>query len=150
MRLETPLAVVGCGHSGTFFIAEMFQHLGIDVRHELVGRDGVAGWNFTHLLRAQFPEFGLPRKTVVFHQVRHPLKVISSVQSMLDQTWIDMQDRAAYRGYSWNPLNDEHPVRGMRYYLAWNCFAESIAEYRYRVEAIEAALPIILKMIGDK
>ena len=113
-----------------------------------MGTDGIAGWNYTHLLRDQFPEFGLPREAIVFQQVRDPLKVISSVQSMLKQTWIDMGNRARYRGYEWNPLEDEHPVRGMKYWLSWNVFAEGIADYRYRIEAIESALPIILQMVG--
>lgn len=148
MRLETSLAVVGTGHAGTFFVAEMFQALGIDVRHELVGGDGVAGWNFTHLLRDEFPQHGLHKDSVVFQQVRHPLEVISSVVCMLEQTWIDMGDRAKHRGYDWNPLDDNHPVRGMKYWIAWNHFAAGIADYTYRLEAVRSALPIILNMIG--
>jgi hypothetical protein len=148
MRLEGQLLVVGCGHSGTFFISEVFQHLGIDVRHELVGSDGAAGWNYTHLLPAQFVEFGLREDVVIFHQVRHPLDVISSVQSMEERTWVDVGIRANSRGYNWNPLDDRHPVRGMKYYLLWNYFAECIAHYTYRIENISSALPVILGMIG--
>jgi hypothetical protein len=147
-RLEKPVAIIGCGHSGTFFTSEVFQHLGIDVRHELVGKDGIAGWNYTHLLPSQFPEFGLPQDSVVLHQTRHPLEVISSVQAMLPETWTAIADRARARGYTWNQLDEPHPVRGMKYCLSWNFMAESIADYRYKVEDMASVLPIILDMLG--
>jgi hypothetical protein len=147
-KLKKLVAIIGCGHSGTFYASEVFQHLGIDVRHELVGGDGIAGWNYTHLLPSQFPEFGLPQDSVVLHQVRHPLKVISSVQSMLPETWIDIAARVQARGYNWNPLDDPHPVRGMKYCLFWNYMAEGIADYRYRVEDMESELSVILEILG--
>ena len=77
--LAKKIAIVGCGHSGTFYISEVFQNIGIDIRHERLGEDGVAGWNFTHLKRDGFPAFGLDADATVFHQTRHPLNVISSL-----------------------------------------------------------------------
>ena len=147
-KLEKPVAIIGCGHSGTFFASEVFQHLGIDVRHELVGEDGIAGWNYTHLLRHQFPEFGLAQDSVVLHQTRNPLDVISSVQAMLPETWIAVASRALARGQHWFPIDDSHPVRGMKYWLSWNYMAEDNADFRYRVEDMESALPTILEMLG--
>ena len=146
--LAKPIAVVGCGHSGTFHIQEIFQHCGIDVRHELVGRDGVAGWNYTHLLRHQFPDFGLPTDAVVLQQIRLPLNVISSVTSMEDATWVAIGSRANSRGISWNPLDEPHPIRGMRYWLLWNQLAERIANYRYRIENLPNVFAHILSLIG--
>jgi len=142
------IAVVGCGHSGTFHISEVFQRIGVDIRHEQVGRDGVAGWNYTHLLREQFPDFGLPVNAVVLHQTRHPLRVISSLQAMEDDTWEEVGRRAACRGIEWNPLEYPHPVRGMEYWVYWNRFAEGIAQYQYRVENLPVAFPEILHLLG--
>ncbi len=146
--LERKLLVVGCGHSATFYISEVFQKLGIDVRHELVGRDGAAGWNYTHLLQQGRTEAGMPASTIVFHQVRHPLKVISSVQDMGNNTWEAIGARAQLNGVNWNPLEDNHPVRGMKYWLIWNGFAERIAQYRYRIEDLQGAWSTILRMAG--
>jgi len=142
------IAVVGCGHSGTFHISEVFQRIGVDIRHEQVGRDGVAGWNYTHLLREQFPEFGLTVDATVFHQVRNPLNVTSSLTTMEDDTWEEVGRRAAFRGIDWNPLLDQHPIRGMKYWLLWNEFASGIADYSYRIEAIKTAFPVMLNMMG--
>ena len=148
MALEKRMAIVGCGHSGTFHMSVILQKLGLNIPHERMGTDGIVSWGFTHIIREQFREFGLPTDAIVFQQVRHPLEVISSLYAMDDGGWNTMQRRAKGRGIDWNPLADPHPIRGMKYWLIWNDFAQGIANYRYRIEDIKDALPVILEMIG--
>jgi len=146
MMIDRKLLFIGCGHSGTFYISEVFQNLDIDIRHELVGKDGVAGWNFTHLLEPALRESGL-ENPIVFHQIRHHLNVISSVQDMDDDTWREIGGRAKHNGIDWNPLDDPHPIRGMRYWLMWNTFAERISNYQYRIEDLENVWPVIMRIL---
>ena len=148
MKLPKPVAFIGCGHSGTFFISEVCQYLGIDVRHETPGSDGVSGWNYTHLTRRQFPFFGMPRDSIVFHQTRNPLNVTSSLQARGDDPWRAVGERAKYRGIDWNPLDDPHPVRGMLYWVYWNTMAEALKpRLQYCVENIKDELPKILSIL---
>jgi len=147
-RLEKPIAVVGSGHSGTFYISEVFQRCGIDVRHERMGADGIASWGYTHFKREQFPDFGLTTDALVFQQTRQPLNVISSLQAMDNKGWTEIGRRAGYRGIQWNPHDDPHPLRGMRYWLYWNTFAESLNPVlRYRVEDLPTVWPQILELL---
>ena len=143
--------IVGCGHSGTMHIAWIFQQLGLDIQHEKIGADGSAHWGYTHITRSLLlltPKFGLSPDTIILHQVRHPLNVISSVQAMEDETWLEVGARAAYRERIWNPLDDPHPIRGMKYWILWNAFAEELASYRYRVESLPEVFDELLEKIG--
>lgn len=134
-KKEKTLLVVGCARSGTAYIAEVLKTSGINVGHERMDQDGVSSWAL-----AANPPFKKrrvdPRKyhfAHTFHQVRHPLKTISSVYFE--------QDR-----HSWNyimdfvpeiKLQDSHLVKCAKYWYYWNLMAEKMAEWTYRVEDID-------------
>jgi hypothetical protein len=86
---EKRLLVTGCGRSGTKFIAALLQNLGMDVRHEQMGADGIATWCMA--VESDDSPWGGGRRGVHFktilHQVRHPLKVIPSLLTFTSPSW---------------------------------------------------------------
>lgn len=78
------LLITGCGRSGTTYISAVLQEFGLDVRHECYGADGICSWPMT-VVDDDLPWKWLPpgrnkdmKFTHILHQVRHPLKVIAS------------------------------------------------------------------------
>lgn len=138
------LLVTGCGRSGTKYISFVCRRLGLDIPHEKLGRDGIASW--TMATPAAVRPYGPPTDVVrfrhVFHQVRHPLHVIASVESFEPASW-------AFIGMHIECGRDEPVVlRGARYWLHWNELAERMAEWRYRVEDIDTVLDEFCSRIG--
>lgn len=144
------ILVTACGRSGTHFTAQLMQALGLDVYHEKVGKDGTASWK--HITTGTF-EINKKRKhtktgidgdgfDVILHQVRHPLKVVSSMQTFGDATWNYMAkfielDRTA-------PV----PVQAMQAYAGWNRLIEQKAQWRFQIEQIEAVFQEFCRRIG--
>lgn len=135
------ILVVGCGRSGTTYIARFFQLSGLDVIHERsTGSDGSASW--FALGGTYFPSDPITEGTEfehVFHQVRHPLNVITS--------WLI--NVTNLKGWEWEFVRKHVPeisqydsllVQCAKYWYYWNLKAEKIAEWRYRIED----LPFVL------
>jgi hypothetical protein len=134
--------VVGCGRSGTGYIARFFQLSGLDVSHETSrGTQGCSSW---YALAHLYGPSGLALDNVhfehVIHQVRHPLDVISS--------WVinlfNLQNNA------WKLIRQHLPeisssdsllVHCAKYWYYWNLKAEKIAEWRYCIEDLPSILP---------
>jgi hypothetical protein len=134
------LLITGCGRSGTKYISFVCRRLGVDVRHERLGRDGIASW--TMETRRFGPPNGAVRFEHVFQQVRHPLPVIASVRSFEPASWefISRHIRC--------PPDAPVELRGARYWLGWNELAERVAEWRYRIEDIDNQLEEFCARIG--
>lgn len=92
MKTKKKLLVTGCGRSGTLYITSCLQKLGLDVRHEepvppngVMGKDGMVSWFMT--VDDSNPALGPGRKYYEFEYVlqlvRHPLKVIASVDQFI-------------------------------------------------------------------
>lgn len=142
------LLITGCGRSGTHFSSELCKHMGLDVPHEAVGRDGAASWK--HIVSGTFVYIGKNREveidasgfTTIIHQVRHPLKVIASMQTFSDSTWhhmakfIDLDTKRS-------PV-----VRAMQAWVGWNELIEPKADWRFQVEEIQACFPEFCRRIG--
>ena len=128
------LLITGCARSGTTYISKLLAEAGLRIGHERVRRNGICSWDL-----AVDPDEG--RWNVkkgqynfahIFHQVRHPLKTISSVYSTEDAA-------------SWNFImkhlkeiqpEDSHLVKCAKYWYYWNLAAERRAEWTYRIEDI--------------
>jgi hypothetical protein len=133
-----PLLITGCARSGTGYISKLMTRCGLDIGHEAWGKDGCSSWVMA--VDDENPPWGESSHNVqfdhVFHQVRHPLKVISSVYSTEPET-------------SWNYISkhipeikreDSHLVKCAKYWYYWNLKAQEKAEFTYRVEDIDNAL----------
>jgi hypothetical protein len=138
------LLVTGCGRSGTKFTAVLLQRLGLDVRHERMGRDGIAAW--TLAVPSARPPWGpavVPESfDHVYHQVRHPLAVIRSVGTFKPSSWEHIYDHT-----SATPRNHVI-VRGARYWLEWNEHTERIATWRYRIESLNDVFEELCSRLG--
>ena len=136
--------VTGCGRSGTRYMTFILRRLGLDVRHERLGRDGIASWALA--VDAEQVPWGPSARTASFelilHQVRHPLAVVNSVMTFKDASWRFVCDHIACS------LEDPLPLRAARYWYLWNAEAQRKADFTFRVEDIRAALSAICTRLG--
>ena len=69
--------VTGSGRSGTRYTASLLGALGLDLRHESLGSEGIVSWYVA--AGADEVPYGPPSSRLVFghvfHQVRHPLRI---------------------------------------------------------------------------
>ena len=68
--------VLGCGRSGTKYLAECARRLGVDFLHEKIGKNGGIGWN----LPCAFP-VAVDRCPLKLHQVRNAYTAIPSMMT---------------------------------------------------------------------
>lgn len=110
----------------------MLTHAGLDVGHESFGSAGIASWVMT--VEAEKTPWGPARNHLefehIFHQIRHPLKVISSAF---------MTEGVRSWGYIMSHLPEVHPedpwlVKCAKFWYYWNLKAEALAEWTYRIE----------------
>lgn len=144
--LDRKLLVTGCGRSGTKYTAELLQKLGMDVRHEEMGADGIATWCMA--VDSEDSPWGGGRRGIRFgailHQVRHPLRVIPSLTTFTAPSWNYIA--------KYIPCPAEEPIvlRAAKYWYYWNEEAEKVATWRYRIEAIENVFPEFCARAGVK
>jgi len=142
--LQKRVLITGCGRSGTKYAAALLTNLGLDVRHEAMGKDGIATWCMA--VDCEDSPWGGGRRGIEFksilHQVRHPLKVIPSVTTFAPQSWQFIERYIPY-------ANDE-PVllRSAKYWYYWNLEAERTAQWSYRLEAIKDVFPEFCSRLG--
>ena len=141
--------ISGCPRSGTHFTAALFQTIGQRVEHEARAEDGCVSWKhvatgtFIYPKRNRITEISNEGFDVVLHQVRNPLKVISSMQTLRQCSWDFMAEHAP-------GIDPKAPViiKGMQSWLSWNDLIAQQASWRYRVEDTQAVFPEILSRLG--
>ena len=124
---------MGCGRSGTRYLATFLQESGYYVGHERPGMNGCVSWP---MCVNSYSYFGSKvEKTFrhVFHQVRHPLDVISSwVTNQIDlksDVWLFIRDYVPEID-----VNDSLLVHCAKYWYYWNLLAEKMTEWRFKIE----------------
>jgi hypothetical protein len=136
------IVIVGCGRSGTKYTAKLFCDLGIGVGHERLGKEGIASWVLSgeHGKSPWGPKMaelrGIPLK--IAHQVRHPLKTISSVMTAKPRSWKFIAQNIACD-------RDRLLRRSMQYWLYWNELSEEKAGYTYPVEKLDEGISELLR-----
>lgn len=140
------LLITGCARSGTMYIATLLQESGLDVKHEWLGDYGCSSWimNFN----AEVTPYGQARNGAffvhTFHQVRHPLKVISSVYSTEpEESW-----QYIIKNIPQIRQTDSHLVKCAKYWFYGNLRAQKQAEWTYRIEDIENVWDEFQKRLG--
>ena len=158
------LLVTGCARSGTLYTAQVFQSLGLDVRHEMpvpphgtMGRDGMVSWYMA--VDDPHPPYGPSAVGFTFdtviHQVRHPLRVIPSVAQFI------LRSRASRRYIERNapqvrvrlperfrPRRDRLILQASRYWVHWNHLARAKAGETLRLERLQTELPRLCRQLG--
>ena len=122
---------------------------GVRIEHEHIRGHGMASWyaaagEYDMRTPAWFRKMGksggrreklsdFKIKPVILHQVRHPLKAISTFQRAAPSSWkfiVSVFEKAGIAFSSSWPK----PKMCMVYWLHWSRLAERIAEWRYRIE----------------
>lgn len=154
------LLITGCGRSGTFYSAEVWRQLGLDIRHErpighhgVMGEDGASSWLMA--VNDPNPPFGPSAvdyefETVV-HQVRHPLKVIASVAQFILAKGQFAEEYIQRNVPQTKILGDELSLnthqqlilQAARYWYYWNLISEEKATVTVQVEQLSKNLPYL-------
>lgn len=134
-RWNGKLIVIGCGRSGTCFIAQTLRECGLDVWHEKEGKNGTVDWRLT--------PYNLSNYKYKLHQVRNPLHAIGAIQALPNKAF-------DYINQFVDIKKGSRLAWCARYWLYWNQFAESKCDFTYRVEDINVALPKILRLINHQ
>lgn len=141
--MQPPRAViVGTGHSGTKYIAEVLRASGAYAGHEawfnpyamqVDGLDVESSWLATQALDHY--------EGIVWHQVREPLKTITSIA--YTGGWYG--DYFLYRKQLMREVTDDAVLNAMITYVDFNLEAEKHASRRWRVEDVNVKLIIELR-----
>tara|TARA_Y100001972_G_scaffold45895_1_gene56599 strand:+ start:529 stop:1077 length:549 start_codon:yes stop_codon:yes gene_type:complete len=143
--MDNKIIIIGCPRSGTGYASKFFN-----IGHETLNQNGISSW----CLAFDKPLYGPDLQKVndyfknenikIYHQVRNPLKVISSFQSM---------SRKAH-DYFIKELNLINSISLLEKYIKiWvkvNKKCELISEFTYKVEDIEHTFPDILSYKDKK
>lgn len=139
------LLITGCARSGTTYITEVLKQAGLRVAHEFLDQDGCVSWPMA--VNSDYSPWGPPDNGIhfehIFHQVRHPLLVISSVYTTEPkESW----DFICKHIPEIHP-KDDPVVKCAKYWYYWNLKAEEKAEWTYQVEEIETVLSHMSKLL---
>ena len=119
--------VTGCGRSGTLYMTNVLQAMGLNVGHETDGPDGTVDWH-----AAAWPEERTAHYDVKLHLVRHPLDVFASLKDIKSTSWRYIESFAGHAPGlgGW--------ARCMSHWLRWNLMAEDVCgtDDVYQVEEI--------------
>jgi hypothetical protein len=140
------IAITGCARAGTAYTASLLHHMGYDVGHEELGRDGIVSWPIA-AATIESPWGPSPAKIltiadVVLHQVREPLSAIRSVQTLEDSSWDFICSNIPCR------RGDSLLLRAAQYWLHWNLLSEKVASRTYRLESIRDEVPALVAAMG--
>ena len=132
------ILITGTGASGTQYTSKLLSKLLIshnktlDVKHDNeIGEHGICSWAFA----AQSddvpwgPKYSLYDFKPILHQVRHPLKTISSARRLGKTSWEYIEKKIPEI-----EADDSVIVKSMKYWHFWNKKAQKIAQYTYKVE----------------
>jgi hypothetical protein len=159
------LLITGCGRSGTFYAAEVWRSLGLDIRHERpvtphgsMGKDGAASWFMA--VDDPNPPFGPSaaeyRFDFTLQIVRHPLKVIASIAQFILQhgyaspVYIEHHAPETQLSFEERLLEPKEQLilRAARYWYHWNSLAQAKADETLQVEQLIPALPQLCASLG--
>lgn len=134
-KKERDLLIIGCARSGTTYITKVLQNCGYKIGHEHFKHDGACSWEM--VVDTKKVPWGKGRNGRrfghIFHQVRQPLKVISSLYATEPpKSW-----KFILKHIPEIHENDTHLVKCAKYWYYWNLKAEKQAEWTYRIEDID-------------
>lgn len=141
------LLITGCGRSGTNYTAVLLEKSGYAIYHERFGEDGCVSWPMAVNSYSPWGPISEDSFQHVFHQVRHPLAVITSwVVNLYD---LDRDEWVFIRKHIPEiDLEDPLIVQSAKYWYYWNLVAEQQAEWRYCIENLFEVLPEFIDRSG--
>jgi len=134
-----PFLITGHPRSGTGYISHVLSKLGLDVKHEDWGADGVS--SYAHLLS---PE----KFSTIAHQTRHPLDVFKSVKT-LSKYNSKHYERTCHLVGEDPMIPPEKPlIRIMWTWINWCKEADRVSSYRYQIEQLDEIYPDLYEALG--
>lgn len=141
------ILITGCGRSGTNYVANLLDSMGLPFSHEGFPKKGISSWPLAVRSDAEMPWWMFCRHgeftfKPVLHQVRHPLAVIASTQTFAGSSWDYIKKHI--------PVKDEDSLllKCMKYWYYWNLEAEKFSEWTYQLESFPEVFPEFCKRIG--
>jgi glycosyltransferase involved in cell wall biosynthesis len=140
------ILITGHARSATGYFSKLMQGAGLDVGHEVVGRNGTSSWlhafpggSVSWLGDIEPVEFDH-----VVHVVRHPLNVIASAQTLRRETW-EYMARALEIELPEDPID-----RAMLTWIKWNELIEKKLRpaLTIRAEDARSRWADLMKLIG--
>jgi hypothetical protein len=130
--------IIGCGRSGTTFVAKYLQSLGLDVGHEnYIGENGVVSWYLTFGERHSFDH--------VIHIIRNPYDSFKSYPTFTTDVWKYVCDNIPEI-----KIDDSDETKFVKYWCLWNKKAEEVSEVTIKVEELRSKIPMLLDFFGMK
>lgn len=127
------IKIIGCARSGTEYTAKVLQNIGVDVRHEELGADGIIDWRLTKpgpQTLYPFPVYQDVDFDLILHQTRNPLDVIRGCFVLGHKSKLHLQQTGFFQ---WgNTL-----FNWMYYWYHWNLLAEKQAKITYKIGCLQ-------------
>lgn len=123
--MKTNNLITSHPRSGTRWVSTFLVNHGLDMPHEVLGKDGIVSWQ--HIVPGKH---GIKAKNIV-HLVRNPLKTIASTAYVLDDHAFPFMFQ--YIGY---PSSREKLDIAMYTWYHWNKLIEERANIRVKFEDI--------------
>lgn len=158
------IAITACPYSATMHTALMLRALGLDIGHEQYGDDGIVSWQHIRMSKPGFIADGFSEDMVLFHQVAHPLMVISRLRQITTgyshpgtgrSIWETIKDMTKAMGADWDIEDEQQPIdkrKGllvwMRLWYYWTQFGGKQADFVYRIEELPDIWEWFLEQCG--
>lgn len=153
--MKKRLLVLGLPRSATTYITRVIKSIGLDCRHEQQrATEAWVGWQY--VVDAHYDDLhGIAADHEwehIFHQVRHPLKVIGSGTvwgfKPVAWDWLEKHGQARLPAGTFVIPRDTAMHNWMVFWLGWNRLIEQRAEWRYRVEDIRDGTDTWAEFLG--
>jgi hypothetical protein len=145
--------IVAAPFSGTTYTAILLRKLGLNVGHERPGGNGTVCWHLAAVgppyIMGESRREHRPDRThykTILHQVRHPLKMITTFQHNVGQPnmWPYICAHVGMDQMAETPLR-----RTMKFWLVWNMLSEKCAGGKtYQIEDLPNRFEWFCKEIG--
>lgn len=129
-----PVGIVGCPCSATHYMRAVLNTCGLEVGSEQGPlKDGQCAW--TLIVQPQ-----LETMKWIIHQVRHPVRVISSLDALPEIFW---EEVAPYVQLPADSLQ-----RRIEFWMQWNLLCEARAHWTYAIREVKVVFPKIAWRLG--
>lgn len=132
---EGYIFITGTPRCGTQYMAHVFQAVEIDIQHEVFGERGISAFQL-------FPHLSQIKHGLLIHQLRDPIKTISSMQ-VINRSWPYIH---FYTGL--HPDSEGKLKAIMKLWLTLNLEIEKHHKFRYKIEELDKEWPVLCDILN--